>query len=369
MLKALCPIQAREGGTMRYETFRDEVQTLVARQLGEPYSVELQRVRKNNGVFLDGLSIHLPGEQVAPSLYLNGLYREGMSRGNAEQAAKEIVRQYRSSVSDGTDRINALFTEENIINHVVFRLIHAGRNRELLEQVPHRRILDLAMVYYSMIHIDGIGDGAVLIHNEHMEDWHLSEEILERSARKHTKELLPPLFLPIEEMMRGLCTGEQYEDGGAETDLSRAVTSGKFILAQTDDMPAWDGPDADSGAETDDVWGTEAGADSTKAGDTGAEEMDPGFYVLTNRARRFGACYMFDRPVLEALSSLLNSDLILLPSSVHECMVLASKYCANTMRLSEMVRDINRTEVSEEDFLSDSIYRYDAESKRVEIVL
>ena len=40
---------------MRYETFRDEVQTLVATQLGEPYSVELQRVRKNNGVFLDGL--------------------------------------------------------------------------------------------------------------------------------------------------------------------------------------------------------------------------------------------------------------------------------------------------------------------------
>ena len=359
MLKALCPIQAREGGTMRYETFRDEVQTLVARQLGEPYSVELQRVRKNNGVFLDGLSIHLPGEQVAPSLYLNGLYREGMSRGNAEQAAKEIVRQYRSSVSDGTDRINALFTEENIINHVVFRLIHAGRNRELLEQVPHRRILDLAMVYYSMIHIDGIGDGAVLIHNEHIEDWNLTEEDLERSARKHTKELLPPLFLPIDEMMRGLCTGEQYEDGGAETDLSRAVTSGKFILAQTEDAPAGDDPDEDSQEEAEEVWENEAGT----------AEMDPGFYVLTNRVRRFGACYMFDRPVLEALSSLLNSDLILLPSSVHECMVLASKYCANTMRLSEMVRDINRTEVSEEDFLSDSIYRYDAESKRVEIVL
>ena len=62
-----------------------------------------------------------------------------------------------------------------------------------------------------------------------------------------------------------------------------------------------------------------------------------------------------------------DDDLYILPSSVHECMIVPYRYEDDPEDLGKMVREINRTQVDEEEFLSDCVYYYDRVLDRVEI--
>ena len=74
---------------------------------------------------------------------------------------------------------------------------------------------------------------------------------------------------------------------------------------------------------------------------------------------------MTDESLLSEISRKLDSDLFLIPSSVHECMVVPTEIWEEKDTLSDMVREINHTQVSEQDFLADTIYRYNAGEKRL----
>ena len=88
-------------------------------------------------------------------------------------------------------------------------------------------------------------------------------------------------------------------------------------------------------------------------------------YVLTNRTRQFGACYLADKEVLSEIAGKLNSDLFLLPSSVHECMVVSADYWEDPESLADMVREINRTQVSRDEYLADTVYRFCREDREL----
>ena len=65
---------------------------------------------------------------------------------------------------------------------------------------------------------------------------------------------------------------------------------------------------------------------------------------------------------LRKISGQLGGDFYLLPSSIHEVLVLRAEQNVDESALTEMVREVNRREVAEEERLSDYAYRYDAES-------
>ena len=75
---------------------------------------------------------------------------------------------------------------------------------------------------------------------------------------------------------------------------------------------------------------------------------------------------MADTEVLSGIAGRLESDVYILPSSVHECMIVPAEQWEDTSALSEMVREINRTQVSEEEYLSNTIYRFRRETQKVE---
>ena len=93
------------------------------------------------------------------------------------------------------------------------------------------------------------------------------------------------------------------------------------------------------------------------------EEM----YIICNRKKTSGAgVILYDR-ILEELSSELESDLYILPSSVHETIVIRADKNKDVYALQEMVKNINNTVVSAEDILSDKVYCYYRNSKKIEI--
>lgn len=91
-------------------------------------------------------------------------------------------------------------------------------------------------------------------------------------------------------------------------------------------------------------------------------------YICITKARRRGAAGIFSMELIRKQAEELGCDFYILPSSLHEVILMREDMAPEMDILEDMVRDINRTQVLAEDYLSDSIYYYDRESKKVTIV-
>ena len=85
---------------------------------------------------------------------------------------------------------------------------------------------------------------------------------------------------------------------------------------------------------------------------------DVGMSVLTNDTRIFGAGCIANNDILASIADKLNSDLILLPSSVHEVIVLKANEDSSYSELSDMIKEINATQVQKEEVLAEHPYKF-----------
>ena len=97
--------------------------------------------------------------------------------------------------------------------------------------------------------------------------------------------------------------------------------------------------------------------------DAEADEM----YILCNKKKAGGAGVLLYDRILENLSSKLESDLYILPSSIHETIIIRADKDKNISDLQDMVKNINNTVVSTEDILSDKVYHYIRSNKELKI--
>ena len=90
-------------------------------------------------------------------------------------------------------------------------------------------------------------------------------------------------------------------------------------------------------------------------------------YVLSNHMGRNGAIAMVYEGMLKDFATVLDHDLIILPSSIHEVLLVPYEEELCMEELKEMVRHINRTEVAEEEVLSDNVYIYRRKTDKISI--
>lgn len=81
-------------------------------------------------------------------------------------------------------------------------------------------------------------------------------------------------------------------------------------------------------------------------------------YIVTNHDMSFGANVLFDTEFLQQISLMFGADLLLLPSSRHEMIVMRRDGTQDEEFLKEMVVTINETEIEPADFLSNHIFTY-----------
>lgn len=95
---------------------------------------------------------------------------------------------------------------------------------------------------------------------------------------------------------------------------------------------------------------------------------EPKMYVLTNRRGIYGASFIADKQVLGSIAERLGGDFAILPSSVHELIIIPEIKKHMLPELKAMVEDVNRTLVVEQGtFLSDNVYVYDAQKDMVAV--
>ena len=109
-----------------------------------------------------------------------------------------------------------------------------------------------------------------------------------------------------------------------------------------------------------------AGMDEEDMNDMLDEESCP-MYILTNKERRYGAGTIFYPGIMEQAQKLLGDNFYILPSSIHECILIPEEGNYDQDRLSEMVAEINEQHVDAREVLSDQAYYYLKKDGRIHI--
>ena len=302
---------------LNYEEFQVYVENHLKDHLPDDWAnVEINpiQVKKNNGTVLDGLSVKSEDSNIAPTIYLNGFYMEyqngeGLSTILDEIADLAISKQAPKEF----ENIGKDFQDFNFVkDKVIMVAVNAKENEAMLSNAPHAIGADLALIYKVMLGRSDDGYGTITINNDHMNAWGATQEQLHELALQNTPELLPAKVQDMREVMVD-------------------------IFSQCEDM---------EGVE--EIFPDEVYGDS--------------MYVVSNVAKVNGATVMFyPNNVLGRLAEKLGDDLYILPSSIHETIAIRASG-ADPEALAEMVRDVNDTQVSDQERLSYHVYHYDGKS-------
>lgn len=304
---------------MNYDQFLKKVTDAVQEKMGVGYHVRLQSVRKNNGVVLNGLSIREKNEKTAPTIYMEQHYMCYEQGTPFDTVLEEIISLYKENRATAFEGMAGMADFKNVKDRVVYKLIQIKGNEELLDEIPYAEFLNLAVVFYLLIGEEKNCRLTALIYNSHMSAWGVTKEELFALAEKNSPRLLPVQIKSMAETMV-----DMFKDEAGE------------VLDEFIDDFLKDG-------------------------------LENPMYVLTNECKMNGAACVLYKDVLKEFADNLKNDIIIIPSSIHELLLLADKGI-NYSELEAIVRDINANEVPREDVLSDSVYKYDRDKDQIVIL-
>lgn len=293
---------------MNYQEFVGSVTEFLRESL--PGGTKLERIplEKNNGVIADGLTIRQEGRQVAPAIYLDACYREYLQGRSLSGIYNRILACCENRSVE--ERLNMdMFTDYGRLrDSVVYKLVNYERNKEMLTRIPHLPFFDLAIVFYCLLTDEVLGTATVLIHNSHLKLWNAGCSDLYRDARRNSARLLPARLARMSDMIRELSDEEELFD------------------------------------------------------------MDIPMYVLTNEVKALGAACILYEGILGRCADTIGEDYYILPSSIHEVILVPASAVQEPGELSRMVRDINETQVEDTEILSDQAYLYSSESGQITLI-
>lgn len=273
--------------------------------MGKEYELEVREVCKNNNVTMTGIMAKKKGQTAFPTLYIDEFYCPELEDSDVEYLAMRLAGRF-IEIDDNSPRFSEEYFEYDYVReHIAVKLINAESNKDILMDIPHRRFHNLAIVYYYIVEDEGLGGrGSVLIRNNQMENWKVTEKQLYEEAMCNSKKMLPYSISPIKEVIE-------------------------------------------------------------KMGDIDMGDAQVPMYILTNNYGTFGAACLLYEEALEEFAMKTGGSFYILPCSIHEVILMPVKEEYNVKDILMTVTDINRTEVSKEYVLADSVYLYDYEAKEV----
>ena len=295
---------------MTYKDFTQQLTEELKKRISEGDEIRIRPVRYNNLSEKKGLTILARGENTSPVICLEPFYHQAMQGEPVGEIADSVMELYEERRLKAPLDTSFFLDWEKIRRGLVRRVIGTCRNKEFLKTVPYRQVMDLAVIYYYSMDHFGEKGGAVLVRNEHLKIWGKTCEDLDAAASENMPRLAPPDFKSMREMMSELMHG---------------------------DIP-------------------------------GDEMQQDVLFVLSNRQKAYGAVYMLDREVLRGIGGTLGRDYYILPSSVHECMIVPVGSGTSPEELKRLVEEVNSTQVEPEEVLTDSVYLYHRDEQALELI-
>ena len=271
---------------------------------------------KNNGKEKKVVMVECPGVNISPTIYLEEFYEHFQNGEPLEQVICEILTFYENVKCEKSWDVSSFVCYDEIRSKVVFKVINTEKNAEFLKEVPYIPFLDLSIVFYVLVGVHETGSATMIISNEHMQLWKITKEELFEVACENVKRLIPAQLFPmtqiVEEMLNPV--------------LKKNETRVKNLFDQ------FEPNDADI------------------------------MYMLSNPLKNLGAACMVYPHVLEMAGEIIGEDFYVLPSSIHEVILVPECGTMEQSEMDAMVEEINATQVAEEEVLSDHAYYYEISS-------
>lgn len=284
------------------ETVKEHIKEVIQKQ------VHVYPVLKNNGAVYDGLVIIDPILNISPTIYLNPYYHRYLEGVSMEDIFEDILKTYQENLPDSDFDVSLFQDFAKAKERIVMKLINASKNETLLTKVPHILIYDLAIVFLCNVS-DFVNEFAtILIYNHHLSLWDVDTQDLYEIAQLNTPNLLRPQLDNLHDVY-------------------------KYITEDT--LPYLDDLDVN---------------------------------IMTNHLKIHGATCMVYPKLLDEISDIYEDDIIIIPSSIHEILLFPKENIPNGYSLEELntiIEDINETQLTDDEILSDHIYWYHRDSKTI----
>ena len=303
----------RNDNMMNNDIYLEVVKEKFMDYMPEQYrngQLNIHEVNKVNET-LDGLTVLLPDNKgLCPSIYVNDLYREYKETGNLNEVLYKGAVRYAEALEMAKGKKSGLNIDpEQLKDNVVLNLINTEQNKELLADVPSKPFQDLSVIFRWVVSQDENGIASTIVNNVLMEAAGLTPDTLMEHAIENTKRIMPPKISSMEEVLMGM---------------------DPFLAAGL------------------------------------IEEREPKetMWVISNEQGINGAASMLYEENLHKLAEKVGTDLYLLPSSVHEWIAISTEMM-EPGELAEMVQSVNAEQVELSERLSNNVYHYDKEQRKV----
>jgi len=279
------------------EKVTGEFKKIMPQGRAEPHTV-----KRNNGMEYKGILVPGTRRDISPVIPLEGFYEELCTGKGFGDVMEEIMETY-GKLKDGIPiQLPEIRRWELAKNRVAPKLVSWQENREMLKDMPHERFLNLAVVY---IYIAGTWEGgfaSAAVTKDMLKAWGTCREELRAYASVNFKNYFTADVRSLEELLEEF----HYPAGKAAGGLPCPL------------------------------------------------------YIMTNQEKVNGAAFMLFPEELEKAAEKLGSDFYILPSSIHEILLMPCGF-GTPEELKQIVCAVNRSEVPEELRLSDSVYCYSRE--------
>ena len=291
---------------LSYKEFQESLRESISLELNKQgtYHCELKHIQKNN-VVLSGLSIRQDGKASAPIIYLNDFYQSYLKGMPLKQIRRQLMEFYQSQEIPEFDHAN--FADYGRMRDKLrVRLVNKENNQAYYKMGPYRLHPMGAEVIYVEVEKNGSGKMCMQVTNAMAELWKVPKEELFKTALENTQNTDKVKFQSMNEVISEMMIGNAEED------------------------------------------------------------LNSPMYVLSNKDNQYGATVSLYPNVLKQISKQIGSDYYILPSSVHELLILRKKDCDITEKeLRSMVREINQSFVSSEEILGNEVFEYRADRDKV----
>ncbi len=297
------------------EQFTEDVKQGLA-DAGIEAKVSTNTVEKMNESY-EAMTVTPEGSNVGVNVNMEKFFEAYENRTPYEDVVDKAVNVIEGGFANQpTVDVAALTDYDQMKDKLIMEVVSAEANADMLDKVPHKEMEDMAVVYRFELDSNDDGRATILVTNQLIETMGVTPEQLHADAMENAPELKPAVIKGMSEVMA------------------------EMMGVSTEDLAMMGMP---------------------------MDPADEQMFVASVPDKIHGAGVLAYQDFMDQAAERVGGDFFILPSSIHEVLIVPDNGNMSLGDLEAMVKEVNATQVAPEDKLTDSVYHYDSQAKVFEL--
>ena len=287
----------------------------------EDAEITITQIPKHNDAVKTSLSIKMPRERITPNISLEPLYemyQDGYSLDECTGFLADAFIEHGIPSREQRRNMESIFDYENVKGNLQVRLCDPEDNRRMLQGTVYNRFGDYAATYCITIPGQDGEISSIRVSDNLLDYWKIDKETLHRDALEADRKRDPFLMEINDANLFRASLGMEMENllkGGRKIDL---------------------------------------------------EDGMPHTFALSTKDKMNGAGMVLQEDVMKKTAEIIGRDYFVLPSSIHETIIVPVTGDISVRDLTGMVQQMNETGIDPSIRLSDKVLHYDPEGAYLE---